>query len=140
MTVSDLHELIKNMKPELVHGRFFIASVGQHQLMVLANYLDYIEAVFREKEGMTLVFSEGLGDVVKPLSDYPISGPFALIMLTVNSDLFAVGFLAKITTALAAKGISVNAYSAYHHDHLLVPFERKEETMEILAALSKSSK
>ncbi|MBU0590574.1 ACT domain-containing protein, partial [Candidatus Micrarchaeota archaeon] len=58
--------------------------------------------------------------------------------LTVNSDLFAVGFLAKITTALAAKGISMNAYSAYHHDHLLVPFERKEEAMEILDKLSKS--
>ncbi len=53
-----------------------------------------------------------------------------------NSDLRAVGFLAKIAAALAADGISVNAYSAYHHDHLLVPFERKDDAMKALLRLS----
>jgi hypothetical protein len=72
------------------------------------------------------------------LSATEIIGPFALISLEVNSDLMAVGFLAKITDELAKKGISVNAFSAYHHDHLFVPFEKKDEVMGILAKLSKA--
>ncbi|MBD3210430.1 ACT domain-containing protein [Candidatus Micrarchaeota archaeon] len=51
----------------------------------------------------------------------------------------AVGFLAKITQALAEKKISVNAFSAYHHDHLFVPYGRKEDTMETLRRISESA-
>jgi hypothetical protein len=43
--------------------------------------------------------------------------------------------LAKITTALAKEGISVNAFSAYYHDHLFVPYDRKEDAMAALAEL-----
>jgi hypothetical protein len=50
----------------------------------------------------------------------------------VHSALTAVGFLAAITTRLAEAGISVNAVSAYYHDHLFVPWERREEAMEVL--------
>ena len=47
------------------------------------------------------------------------SQPFAsrLITLTVRSSLEAVGLLAAITARLADAGISVNAVSAFHHDH-----------------------
>ena len=66
------------------------------------------------------------------LTDREVVGPFALISLTVHSDLHAVGLLAKITNALAKEGISVNAFSAYYHDHLFVPFARKDDAMAAL--------
>ncbi len=135
MTISNPKELLKNMQPELINGKFYFASVDQSHLMAVANYFQYIEGVFREKEGITIVFTEELIDIVKPLSRFDLSGPFALITLTVNSDLFAVGFLAKITEALATNGISVNAYSAYHHDHIFVPYDRKDDVIEILNQL-----
>jgi hypothetical protein len=65
--------------------------------------------------------------------------PSRLITLTVHSALDAVGFLAAITARLAAAGISVNAVSAFHHDHLFVPAERADEAMAILQAISKAN-
>ena len=52
-----------------------------------------------------------------------ITGVFPCHMITVmvHSALDAVGFLATITTRLAAAGIGVNLVSAFFHDHLFVP-------------------
>ncbi|MGY4371427.1 hypothetical protein ACVW1A_007492 [Bradyrhizobium sp. LB1.3] len=59
-----------------------------------------------------------------------------LITLTVHSALDAVGFLAAITARLAAAGISVNAVSAFYHDHLFVPADRADEAMAVLQEAS----
>lgn len=66
----------------------------------------------------------------------PYVYPCRLITLTVHSSLDAVGFVARITSALADAGISVNPIAAYHHDHLLVPSDRAAEAMAILERLS----
>jgi uncharacterized protein len=137
-TVADLGSLVAGMSPVHIPGKYYAASVDEPQLMALANYLDYVLAIFREAEGLSVVVSEDIRAETAELSDKVLIGPFALITLNVNSDLMAVGFLAKIATALAAEGISVNAYSAYHHDHLLVPFEKKDSAMRALEKLSKS--
>ncbi|MBU0532300.1 ACT domain-containing protein [Candidatus Micrarchaeota archaeon] len=106
--------------------------------MTVANYLEYIVDIFREEEGISILFMESIVDEMKELSDLEIAGPFAMITLNVYSDLMAVGFLAKMTEVLAAKKISVNAFSAYHHDHIFVPYEKKDEAMVILKTLSKA--
>ena len=64
------------------------------------------------------------------------NGVWALITLTIHSDLNAVGFLAAITKKLAESNISVNAVSAYYHDHLFVPFEKSKQTMKLLQKIS----
>lgn len=126
------------MKPTLAKGKFYMASVDESELMTLAGYVDYITDIFREKEGISIVFSEDIREEMEELTKEKISGPFALITLDVYSDPMAVGFLAKITEALAKEKISVNAFSAYHHDHLLVPYERKEDTLKTLEKLQES--
>ncbi len=134
--VSDLSALISGMSPKLSGGGYFIAPFDEGQLMELANYIDYVLAIFREEEGLTVVFSEDVLEDLKQMSEKEPAGPFALITLGVQSDLMAVGFLARITEALAEKGISVNAYSAFYHDHLLVPYARKDEAVAVLSGLS----
>ncbi|TIW02257.1 MAG: ACT domain-containing protein, partial [Mesorhizobium sp.] len=57
----------------------------------------------------------------------------------VHSSLEAVGFLAAITTRLAAAGMGVNPVSAFYHDHMFVPAERAEEALAILRALAAES-
>jgi hypothetical protein len=89
---------------------------------------------FREQEGTTLVI---------PREEAVASGlryAFAsrLITLTVHSALDAVGFLAAITARLAEAGISVNAVSAFHHDHLFVAVDQADEAMAVLREMSKA--
>ncbi|MDD5172325.1 MAG: ACT domain-containing protein [Candidatus ainarchaeum sp.] len=135
-TVSGLDELLKNMQPKMAKTRYFMASVGEGELMALSGYLEYIICIYREKEGLTVVFEEGIKEDIAGMTEKMV-GPFALITLNVYSDLMAVGFLARITDALAKEKISVNAFSAYHHDHLLVPWERKEDALKALEKLGK---
>ncbi|MFH1394501.1 MAG: ACT domain-containing protein [Candidatus Micrarchaeota archaeon] len=136
MAISDLDELLKNMAPKVVEGKHHFASVDEGNLMAVANYLSYVVDVFREEEGLSIVFQEDILEGMKELSDKEVLGPFAMITLSVNSDLTAVGFLAKVADALAKEGISSNVFSAYHHDHLFVPYEKKDDAMRVLRRLS----
>jgi hypothetical protein len=62
---------------------------------------------------------------------------WACISLSVHSSLSAVGLLAAISTRLAQAGISVNAVSAYYHDHLFVPWESRISAMDVLKEVSR---
>ena len=138
MAVSDLRKLLAGMKPALSGEKYYFASIDEGHLMALAGYLGSIAGIFREEEGLTIVFSQGIWEGMSQFTEKEISGPFALITLTIESDLMAVGFLAAMAGALAKEGISVNAFSAYHHDHLFVPYEKRDSAMAALARLSKS--
>ena len=137
-TVKGLEDCLEKMNPKLYEERYWFATVDESELMAIANYLDSVVCIYREEEGLTIVFTDDIKDEVEELTQEKIAGPFAKITLNVYSDLEAtVGFLAKITDALAKERISVNAFSAYHHDHLFVPYEKKEKTMGVLKALTK---
>ena len=126
---SNLAKLLRNMEPELHDGVFVFGSIPADKEIPAA--LRPV-CLFREREGITLVVrreeAEGAG----------LSYQFAsrLITLTVHSSLEAVGFLAEITGRLAEAGISVNAVSAYYHDHLFVPDHRADEALQLLQAMS----
>ena len=86
---------------------------------------------FREKEGVTWILRREEAD----RRGFPSAFPCRMIILNVISDLEAVGFLARITTELAAREISVNAVSAYHHDYLFVPVGQAQEAIGVLHQL-----
>ena len=88
-------------------------------------------ATFREAEGLTLIVSAVEAAQAGLAAIYPCRW----ITLNVHSSLEAVGFLARITSLLAAHGISVNPVSGYYHDHLFVPVERAAEVMHLLHEL-----
>jgi hypothetical protein len=62
---------------------------------------------------------------------------WARITLAVHSGLAAIGLTARVATALAARGISANMIAAFHHDHVFVPWDRRDEAMAALRELSK---
>jgi hypothetical protein len=84
---------------------------------------------FREQEGMTIVIRRERVGLAYQFSS-------RLITLRVHSSLDAVGFLAAITARLAKADISVNAVSAFYHDHLFVPHQRAAEALRLLQNLS----
>ncbi|HLD79181.1 MAG TPA: ACT domain-containing protein [Candidatus Nanoarchaeia archaeon] len=129
MPIKDLDQLMRSMKPELIKGEFIFCSVSDKQLAALK--VKPLMA-FKEKEGITLILHRKDAEV----NSIKYEGVWVLITMTVHSDLAAVGFLARLTNALAKEGISVNAVSAFYHDHLFVPKEKSKEAMKILKRLS----
>jgi hypothetical protein len=74
-------------------------------------------ALIRESEGVTII-RPGTG--------------WARITLGVHSSLAAVGFTARVADALAAQRISANMVAAFHHDHVFVPWDRRDEALAAL--------
>ena len=126
---TDLQKLLGSMSPELLPGVFVFASLPPGTASP-ANLNPVM--IFREREGDTLILPE------EEASNAGLSFTFPSRMITLNvhSSLDAVGFLAVITTRLAAAGMGVNPVSAYFHDHLFVPAGGAEEAMAVLHALA----
>lgn len=125
----DLNALLKDMKPEMQPGAFVFCTIPPDEPIPAAvNPL----LTFREHEGTTLVIRRE--EAERAGLRYAFAS--SLITLTVHSSLEAVGFLAAITARLAEAGISVNAVSAFYHDHLFVPADRADEALAILQEIS----
>ena len=121
--------LLGSMAPELLPGLFVFATLPPGT--PLPSGLNPV-MVFREREGDTLILLEEDARAAGLSSAFPSR----MVTLNVHSSLDAVGFLAAITTRLAAAGMGVNPVSAFFHDHLFVPADRAEEAMELLEALT----
>jgi len=125
---TNLRKLLSGMTPRLKEGVFVFASLPPGT--AVPPGIDPV-MTFSEAEGTTLILEES------EASRAGIAGDFRsrMITLDVHSSLDAVGFVAVITTQLAAAGMGVNPVSAFYHDHLFVPAERAEEALEILQRL-----
>ncbi len=126
--VVDLGDLCRQMTPRLADGVYVYCTFSDFRL---PGGLEPI-CTFREAEGLTAI----VGRREAEAASLPYVFPCRLITLAVHSSLDAVGFLARITDRLARAGIACNAVAAFHHDHLFVPEERAEETLQILRNLA----
>ncbi|TIS97847.1 ACT domain-containing protein [Mesorhizobium sp.] len=130
---TDLKKLLATMAPELRPGIHVFATLPPN-----APVPGSLEPVmlFREREGTTVIVLEEKAKAVR------LETVFRCRMLTLNihSSLEAVGFLAAITTRLAAAGMGVNPVSAFYHDHLFVPADRAEEAIAILEKLTEENR
>jgi len=126
---TKLQKLLGSMSPELVAGIFVFATLSSRtQQPAGINPV----MVFREREGDTLILLEEEARVAGLESVFRSR----MIALNIHSSLDAVGFLAAITTRLAAAGMGVNPVSGYFHDHLFVPADRADEAMTVLEGLA----
>lgn len=117
------------MSAQLVADTFVFATVPKGQAVP-----DDVspKMVFQEAEGTTLVLPKT--DARRAGLDFEY--PCRMITLNIHSSLEAVGFMARIATALAASGLSVNPVSGFYHDHLFVPEGSEIEALNILRRLS----
>jgi uncharacterized protein len=127
---TDLDTLLRGMTPVLAEGVFAFVTLppGATPPPGLTPCMTFLEA-----EGLTLIL---------PLAQALAAGlapafPCRMITLTVHSSLAAVGFIARIATALAGAGIPTNPVSAFHHDHLFIPEDRADQAMALLQALAR---
>jgi uncharacterized protein len=118
--VGDLAGMLAGMAPVLDAMRWHFALVEG------APPQDAF-ALVREDEGTTAIVPRESGD-------------FARITLTVHSALDGVGLTAAVAGALAGCGIACNVVAGFHHDHLFVPWVRREEALEALRALAAAAR
>ncbi|MDG4890489.1 ACT domain-containing protein [Mesorhizobium sp. WSM4887] len=129
---TNLQRLLASMTPKLLPDVHVFATLAPG--VAVPHGLDPVMQ-FREREGLTLIVSEDQAKVAG------LAGTFRCRMITldIHSSLDAVGFLAAITTRLAAAGMGVNPVSAFYHDHLFVPAERADEALGLLRQLAAES-
>ncbi|MCH8339478.1 MAG: ACT domain-containing protein [Chloroflexi bacterium] len=125
----ELEKLLTEMSPELREGEYVFSSISREDLDDLR--VDPI-GWFREVEGISLILDRAAAQRL----GLKQSSAFRMISLNVDSSLEAVGFLAAVTEKLAAAGVSVNAVSAFHHDHLFIPVEKADLAMSLLNDLA----
>jgi hypothetical protein len=90
---------------------------------------------FQESEGLTIVTTRASADS----HGLQYSFPSRMITLNVHSSLEAVGFIARVASRLAEKGIGANPVSGFFHDHLFVAEGREEEAVAALKNLAEEA-
>jgi GNAT superfamily N-acetyltransferase len=113
-----------NLDPHLHDGVYVFATVAPDAVLDAAPVASMTEA-----EGRTVVLAEADAQRLGLRHEYRC----AWITLRAQTSLTDVGVLARVTTVLARRGISVNPVAGFHHDHLFVPHDRGADA---LAALS----
>lgn len=125
----NLRTLLRGMNPVLHPGTFAFCCFADSRLPPDLTPV----GTFGEEEGLTAIVpleqAQALG------IDYQFES--RMVTLTVHSALDAVGFLARITAALAEADIPCNVVSAYCHDHLFVPAPRLGDALKVLEDLSR---
>lgn len=129
---TQLTALLAGMRPALQPGVFVFSALPAGHPVPAG--LDPV-MVFREAEGSTLILREDEARAAGLAATFRCR----MITLEIHSSLEAVGFLAVITTRLAAASMGVNPVSGYFHDHLFVPAERADEAVRILEELARES-
>ena len=125
---TDLDRLLSGLDPQL-HGqplRFVHLADGQNPPAQPAPVM-----LFREDEGLTCLLADAAAEEDRDGDD----PRWAQITLRVHSSLSAVGLIAAVSAALAREGIACNPVSAFHHDHLFVPWPQRHDALAALAQL-----
>jgi hypothetical protein len=120
----DLERLLADMDPVVVPGAWVFVTSERTDLGARASVV--------EPEGTSLLV---------PLERATAAGlPHELVCgwvtLRVHSALDAVGLTAAVAAALTEQGISCNVVAGRHHDHLLVPLHRRDDTLDVLRRLA----
>lgn len=125
---TDLDALLRGMSARLWDDVFVFATVGADAVpQGLVPRMQFAEA-----EGTTLILT--LAEAEN--AGLPYQFPCRMITLEIHSSLEAVGFMARIASALAEKGMGVNPVAGFYHDHLFVPEDRAADAMIVLDRLA----
>ena len=125
---TDLDTLIRTMRPALAPGVMVFVTLPAGAVPAGLSPL----MRFEEEEGTTLILPRAQAEA----QGLPYQFPCRMITLRVHSALAAVGFIARIASALAAAGIPTNPVSGFYHDHLFVPEGQADQAMAVLTRLS----
>ena len=108
---------------------------------VIAEISEPFSAVIADKDEVTLVLrAEDLQEYARRLPGHIAStDDYRLITFDVELDPDLVGFMARISTALAEAKVTILPFAAFNRDHLLVPAVQFERAINALRNLQSGS-
>ncbi|MGZ8284179.1 MAG: ACT domain-containing protein [Allosphingosinicella sp.] len=127
---TELEQLLRELRPLLCARRY---SFSVAQLMTPTPETLDVWARIEEDEGTTIIAAENCGGAIVELEAW------ARITLGVHSSLNAVGLTAHVAGVLAAANIPANVIAGFYHDHIFVPWLRRDEAIGLLTLLSESA-
>ena len=125
----DLARLLATLNVTARAGEFAFVARPAPDPALAAHAL----AMVAEDEGITYVLLCEVADA----RGLPYDFRAAWLTLGVHSALDAVGLTAAFASALARRGIACNVLAGFHHDHLLVPADRRDDALAVLADLAR---
>lgn len=128
---TDLARMLATLTVEARAGEYVFVSEAQPERLPRALALATIE----EAEGLSCVLRREDADAHGLRYDFVA----AWLSLSVHSALQAVGLTAAVSQALAERGIACNVIAGFHHDHLLVPSDRRDEAVAALHSLRRAN-
>jgi uncharacterized protein len=133
---SDLRTLLSSLTTTL-HPDTFVFITMPDEVTSIGALPPSLDArmAFQESEGLTIVTTRASADS----HGLQYSFPSRMITLNVHSSLGAVGFIARVASRLAEKGIGANPVSGFFHDHLFVAEGREEEAVAALKNLAEEA-
>jgi uncharacterized protein len=139
---------VQTVEQALRAAQFYTDGVDYHLLRlprgavmaaagVVAEIGDPFCALLVDKDEVTLLIpAEAVPDFANRLrGSEAVPHPYRLLTLDVVLEPSLVGFMARITGALAAEGVSVIPLGAWSRDHLLVPTAQFELALSALQRL-----
>lgn len=104
---------------------------------VLAEISEPFSALIVDKDEVTLVICvDDFEQYAKRLSENVVSvETYRLITFDVELEPTLIGFMARISHALADSGVTIMPFAAYSRDHLLIPATSFDEAMRVLENL-----
>src|ERR1700734_1303965 len=132
----DLRTLLSSLTTTL-HPDTFVFITMPDEVTSIGALPPSLDArmAFQESEGLTIVTTRASADS----HGLQYSFPSRMITLNVHSSLEAVGFIARVASQLAEKGIGANPVSGFFHDHLFVAEGREEEAVAVLKTLAEEA-
>lgn len=126
--MSDLRVMLQTMQPVLAPQHYGIVTCAT----LPAGLTPF--ATVAEVEGLTVIATLDALSAIGVAAD----ASWALISLTLHSDLQAVGLTAAFAKALTDEGISANVIAGYYHDHILVQWDKADLAMKALQDLARA--
>ena len=121
---TNLDKLLGNKSAELMDGLYVFATIPEGEIPIGVCP----KMTFYEAEGMTLFLLKEEAEARGLAYEFRCR----VITLNTHSSLETVGFLARITSALAKHDMGVNPVSGFFHDHLFVPNGRELDAISVL--------
>jgi predicted N-acetyltransferase YhbS len=129
---NDLPTLLGSLAPRLDPETYWFCHLASAAVPTGLPILARID----EDEGATIVVPAHAAEQAS------LSATFVArrLVLTVHSDLGAVGMMAAVATALAERGLPCNVFAGIYHDHLFVSPEDAPHALSALEELQASAR